>query len=67
MIVSQAQLTIADHYISIAQTDQGHVYCFKHTMNNSDWDYFEDLESATDYIFAKLPEFKYVLKQQNNG
>lgn len=62
MIVSQAQLTIADHYISIAQTDQGHVYCFKHTMNDSDWEYFENLDMATDYIFSRLPEFKYVLK-----
>jgi len=62
MIVSQAQLTIADHKISIAQDDQGHVYCFKHTTTNSDWEYFEDLDLATEYIFSRLPEFKYVLK-----
>ena len=62
MIVSQAHLTIADHQISIAQTDQGHVYCFKHTSSDSDWDHFEDLDSATDYIFSRLPEFRWVLK-----
>lgn len=65
MIVSQAQLTIADHEISIIQDDQGHVYCFKHTNSESDWDYFEDLDSATDYIFSRIPQFKYILKQND--
>ena len=65
MIVSQAQLTISNYDISIAQTDQGHIYCFKHTDKQCDWEYFPDLESATDYIFSKLPEFKYTLVQRN--
>ena len=65
MIVSQAQLTIADHHISIAQDDQGGVYCFKHTMKDSGWEYFEDLDSATDYIFERLPDFRYVLNSGN--
>ena len=65
MIVSQAQLTIADHQISIAQDDQGRVYCFKHTNSYSDWDYFDNLDLATDYIFSRIPAFKYQLNQQD--
>ena len=64
MIISHAQLTIGNYQIQIAQDDKGHVYCFKHDSNQSDWDYFDSLESATDYIFSGLPEFKYILKQR---
>ena len=64
MIVSQAQLTIGSNQVSIAQTDSGSVYCFKHNNVNSDWDYFENLDLATDYIFARIPELKYTLKRQ---
>jgi hypothetical protein len=65
MIVSQAQLTIADHYISIAQDDRGHVYCFKHTASESEWEYFENLDTATDYIFSRIAQTKYVLDSRD--
>ena len=65
MIVSQAQLNIGDHQVSIAQDDLGGIYCFKHTATVSDWDYFPDLDSATDFIFSRIPNFKYVLTQKN--
>ena len=64
MIVSQAQLSIANYQISIAQTDSGSVYCFKHDNKQADWEYFENLDSATDFIFSNIPDFKYVLKQR---
>ena len=65
MIVSQAQLTIGSNQVSIAQDDLGHIYCFKHNQNSSEWEYFNDLDSATDFIFSIIPEFKYQLKQQD--
>ena len=58
MIVSQAQLTIGHYYIHIAQDDLGHVYCFKHDLKRSDWQYFDNLDLATDYIFSGLPEYQ---------
>lgn len=62
MIVSQAQLTIATHHVSIAQDDLGHIYCFKHDSRTSEWDYFDNLDSATDFIFSELPKSKYIVK-----
>ena len=67
MIVSQAHLTIGVNQVSIAQDDLGGIYCFKHGLNNSEWDYFETLDSATDFIFSNIPDFKYVLTERNNN
>ena len=64
MIISHAELNIANYQIQIAQDDQGHVYCFKHNASMADFEYFDSLEDATDYIFSGLPEFKYVVKSQ---
>ena len=66
MIVSQAQLHIGNYDISIAQDDHGHVYCFKHDQGLCDWEFFENLELATDFIFQGLPKFKYVVKQKDS-
>jgi len=65
MIISQAQLTIGQHYIHIAQDDRGHIYCFKHDLSRSDWEYFDDLDSATDYIFTGLPNFRTEFRAQD--
>ena len=62
MIISHAELAIGNYEIQIAQTDRGHIYCFKHDSNQCDYEQFEDLESATDYIFSGLPVFKFVMK-----
>lgn len=61
MIVTQAQITIANRQVSIAQDNRGCIYCFKHNSHTSDWDYFEDLDSATDFIFSELPNSKYIV------
>ena len=62
MIVSQAQLHINNYDISIAQDDRGHIYCFKHDSQASEWEFFEDLDSATDFIFSGLPKSKYIVR-----
>lgn len=65
MIISHAELSIADYQIQIAQDEQGHIYCFKHDARQYDFEYFNDLESATDYIFSGLPQWQYTLKQRS--
>lgn len=67
MITSHAQLTISDYCVSIAQDDTGGIYCFKHNTNTSEWEYFENLESATDFIFSNIPDFKYVLSERKSN
>ena len=64
MIISHAELSIGNYQIQIAQDDLGHIYCFKHDARQYDFEYFDNLESATDYIFSGLPEWKYELKQR---
>jgi hypothetical protein len=56
MIISQAKLAISNYEIHIAQDQHGCIYCFKHTKNNTycDWEYFTDLDLATDYIFSSV-------------
>ena len=66
MILSQAQLTIGRNQVSIAQDDLGGIYCFKHDRSKSEWEYFDNLESATDFIFSNIPDFKYQLSERKS-
>ena len=64
MIISHAELSIANYQIQIAQDDHGHIYCFKHDAKQYDFEYFENLDLATEYIFSGLPEFNYQLREK---
>lgn len=64
MIISQAQLTIGPNQVSIVQDDQGRIYCFKHDRTHCQWEYFPDLDSATDFIFSGMPTWQYTLTEK---
>ena len=64
MIVSQAQLTIGNNQVSIAQSESGSIYCFKHNKIKSEWEYFESLDLATDFIFSNISDYQLVLSER---
>ncbi len=52
----------ADYGVIIAKNERkGLVECFKFNDEQCEWEYFSDLDSASDWIFVPIEEWKYGL------
>ena len=58
-----AVIAFNTHKCRIAQSDSGHIHCFKYNNQTCDWGVFDldDQESASDFVLSPLPTHYYYI------
>lgn len=59
MITSLAQLSLPYHTVHLATGDDGTIHCFKYDGTGCDFEIFDNLDDAADYIWARFPMITY--------
>ena len=49
------------HAVAVSRDQSLRLHCFKYNRRRCDWDIFDDLESAGDWILEPLPTVTYYI------
>jgi hypothetical protein len=58
MLASECHIHLKTHSVHV-NVNEDNIRCFKYSQTHCEWEKFEDLDTATDWIFKPFDQYYY--------